>query len=106
MNLQLFDTQLAIKSAEYASNPLWREETQATIKLHILRGHDFTSEDVLKTLQEKGVTTKDNRALGGLFQSFSRSGDIRKVYYRSATRRERHFGTVAVWRPVKRFARV
>lgn len=84
----------------------WKEEAEATLKLLLRQGNDFSSEDILKILEKKKVYTRDKRALGGLFQRYSRLGYIRFIRYSKATRSSRHNAPVAIWRPMTRLARV
>lgn len=98
--------QQSIDIALQFSNTDWKREAEATLSLLIKLGDDFTSEDVLRILDEKGVSTKDNRALGGLFQSYSRKGYIRFIRYTTATRKSRHNAPIALWRPMPRLANV
>ncbi len=88
------------------AQPEWREEAEATMHLLIKLGDDFTSEEVIRILDEKGVRTHELRALGGLFQSFSKKGYIRFIRYTKATRNSRHSAPVALWRPLSRLANV
>ena len=83
------------------SNVDWKQEANATIDLLVLRGKEFTSEDVLRILADRGVSTHDNRALGGLFLKRSRSGRIEFSRYERATRASRHHAPIAVWMPVR-----
>lgn len=82
------------------SNAEWKKEANATIDLLVLRGKEFTSEDVLRILADRGVSTHDNRALGGLFMGRSRKGILEFSRYERATRSTRHRAPIAVWQPV------
>lgn len=98
-------TQLDLESTIYATTNNakedWRKEANATIDLLVLRGKEFTSEDVLRILSDRGVSTADNRALGGLFHKRSKNGSIEFSRYERATRSSRHRAPVAVWQPIK-----
>ncbi len=106
MQTSLLDFQPSIDAATKAAKPQWRQEALATIEILIKRKADFTSEDVLDILDEKCVTTKDNRALGGLIQLYARKGLIRFICYRKAERKTRHGAPIAVWRPIARLVDV
>lgn len=95
-------TQLAIDEAEANADFTWKLEAEATLMRLIKQDHDFTSEDVLRILEEKGVTTHEKRALGGLMQRLSKQGYIRFIRYTKATRDSRHGAPIALWRPVSR----
>lgn len=83
------------------SDRTWREEAEATIELLMKRKREFTSEDVLRILDERGIKTHDNRALGGLFLKQSRAGRIEFTRYTKATRGSRHRAPIAVWQSVR-----
>ena len=102
----ILDFQPSIDTSYNAAKHDWKEEAEATIDILIKIGDDFTSEKVIEILDSKGVTTKDNRALGGLFQRYSKQGYIRFIRYTKATRASRHNAPIALWRPVTRLANV
>lgn len=106
MQSNLLDYQPQINSSYANANELWKQEAEAAIQLLIKVGNDLTSEDVLDLLERKGVHTKEKRALGAIFQRYSRQGHLRFIRYTKATRVSRHNAPIALWRPVTRLARV
>jgi uncharacterized protein YmfQ (DUF2313 family) len=57
------------------------------------RGHQFTSEDVCQSVGRPS----DPKAIGGLFRRWAKAGYIREVDITTATRHQRHNGTLRVW---------
>ncbi len=102
----MLDYQPSIDNSLNNANLEWKREAEATIKLLIRIGNDFSADDVIRILDEKGVKTHNNSALGGIMQRFSKDGYIRFLRHVNSTRKSRHGSTVRLWRPMTRLANV
>lgn len=102
----MLDYQPQINSSLANANDLWKQEAKAAVHLLIRIGNDFTTDDVHRLLEEKGVHTHNNSAIGGIMQGFSRQGYIRFLRHVNSSRKTRHSSTVRLWRPLSRLANV
>lgn len=102
----LLDYQPSIEASYANANTEWKREAEATVMLLIRIGNDFSADDVIRILSEKGVHTHNNSALGGIMQRFSKQGYIRFIRHINSSRKSRHSSTVRLWRPVSRLANV
>ena len=58
----------------------------------------FTADDVIECLDEKGIVTGNNSALGAIFKAFARSGIIKPTdTYKKSRRPSRHRAPIQVW---------
>jgi hypothetical protein len=71
----------------------WKNQMQACIRTYAKTAQEFTAEDVLTIV---GRPNNPN-AIGAQFLGAVRSGIIKKVGYRTARRKQRHAGQVAVY---------
>lgn len=95
----------AIRNAQINANDDWmRCAKQAT--WHIIRqGHEFTTDDIWQLLDDLGVRTHENRALGAVIRSARDAGVIVATGRYVKTRRpEAHSRPVMVWEPMLRVA--
>lgn len=99
-------TNNAINRAASHANNAWVNEAIATVTILVRLGADFSTDDVWRILDEKGVTTHERRALGAIIRDFDKSGKIRSISSKRSTRKECHGRYVTVWRPLTRLANV
>lgn len=102
----ILDYQPQINSSLNNAKDEWKREAEATVHILIKLNRDFTVDDVVNLLNDKGVYTHNNSALGGIMQRFSKLGYIRFLRHVNSSRKSRHNSTVRLWRPVPRLARV
>lgn len=88
----------AIEASYAAANEDWRIMAERRIAELALRKLPFTSEDIIRYLEYRGLETPDMRALGGIFKRYANSNEIKQVGWREATRIERHHAPIRVWR--------
>jgi hypothetical protein len=89
-----------IVKAETNANPVWLSEAETIILKLAQTGKFFTSDNVIEQLNDKGITTHNNSALGGVFLRLKNSGVIEPCGYRLSKRRSRHKAPVRIWRGV------
>lgn len=87
-----------IAQAEANANQEWLSEAETIILKLAQTGKFFTSDTVIQTLDDKGITTHNNSALGGVFLRLKNSGVIETCGYRLSKRRSRHKAPVRIWR--------
>ena len=66
----------------------WKKRARILVAEFAASGKVFTSDDVMLKLEEEGVTTSEPRALGVIFRSMAKRGDIKRVGYITSTRRK------------------
>lgn len=66
----------------------WKKRARILVAEFAATGKVFTSDDVMLKLEEEGVTTSEPRALGVIFRSMAKRGDIKRVGYITSTRRK------------------
>lgn len=80
------------------ANSVWKKAAAEQL-LHVCKSkRRFTSEDVLIPLEERGITTGDNRAIAAILESARRMGLITSldVFVRSR-RKSRHGAPIMMW---------
>lgn len=87
----------AIAKSYWAANKDWRQVAEKRINQLSKRRHPFTSEDIIRYLEFRGLETPNLSALGGIFMSHSRAGAIKQAGWQTATRKERHKAPLRVW---------
>lgn len=92
------DAERAIEASYAAANEDWRIMAERRIAELALRKTPFTSEDIIRYLEYRGLETPDMRALGGIFLKYANSNEIRQVGWKESTRKERHRAPIRVWR--------
>ena len=92
------DAERAIEASYAAANEDWRIMAERRIAELALRKLPFTSEDIIRYLEYRGLETPDMRALGGVFKRYANSNEIKQVGWKEATRTERHQAPIRVWR--------
>lgn len=76
----------------------WKRAAADRVRSLAKRRKYFTADDVIEWLDNNGIVTGENRALGAIMQSASRMGLIKHTNeFRRCRRPGRHGGTVAVW---------
>lgn len=81
-----------------AADKDWKLMAERRIAQLALRKMPFTSEDIIRYLEYRGLETPDMRALGGIFLKYANSKEIKSVGWTIATRKERHNAPIRVWR--------
>ena len=94
------DVERVIEGCYYKSDKDWRTVAEKRMDQLIKRKNTFTSEDIIRFLEFRGLETPDMRALGGLFIRRHHAKEIKQVGWLSATRKERHGAPIRVWRGV------
>jgi hypothetical protein len=94
------EVERSIECCYEASNENWRVMAERRIAQLALRKTPFTSEDIIRYLEYRGLETPDTRALGGIFRKYANSNEIKQVGWSQATRKERHHAPIRVWRGV------
>lgn len=88
----------SIECCYEAANKDWRVMAERRIAQLALRKTPFTSEDIIRYLEYRGLETPDTRALGGIFLRYANANEIKHVGWKEATRKERHRAPIRVWR--------
>ena len=92
------DAERAIEASYEAADKDWKLIAERRIAELALRKLPFTSEDIIRYLEYRGLETPDMRALGGIFRKYANSKEIKHVGWKEATRKERHLAPIRVWR--------
>lgn len=81
------------------SDSVWRNAVNERIA-DIRQTHEtFTSDDIITYLDEQGIVTADNRALGAILIAHARAGLIESTRTQvKCKRKKRHHGYVTLWR--------
>ena len=80
------------------ANPEWKDAALKSIQHRARHCASVTANDVFADLEQIGLHTHENRALGAVFQKAARMGWIVKTDRTVAsTRKSRHSGDVRVW---------
>lgn len=87
----------AIYSSTNAAKQLWREEAYATVQILARKKQPFTTDDVLRILEQRDITTRENRALGGIMLKANKDEVIRSIGHRNSTRRCTHARLKTLW---------
>ena len=83
------------------ADSVWKKAANERIRDLVNRGGTFTADDVLEFLDEQGIVTHENRALGAIMQAWARAGIIKSTGMQVKCRRKkRHAGWVMLWRVV------
>lgn len=90
----------AIEASYEASDEKWRSAAEDRIDTLARRGNPFTSEDVIRYLDYRGLETPNMCALGSMFRRRQNAGIIKPVGWLTATRKERHHAPIRVWRGI------
>ena len=78
---------------------VWKKAATARLRWLAENCQEFTSDQVVIYLDEQGITTGNNSALGAIFQAAARMGLIQPTgYYKESTRPKRHQAPVRIWR--------
>jgi hypothetical protein len=88
----------AIGCCYEAADKDWKIMAERRIAELAMRKMPFTSEDIIRYLEYRGLETPDMRALGGIFLKYANSKEIKSVGWTIATRKERHNAPIRVWR--------
>lgn len=88
------------------ANTDWKRAAAARLLEVAQTQRTFTSDDVLIYLEQKGITTGDNRAIAAVLQAFGRAGLIRGTdRFVRCRRPQRHGAPIMVWEsnmPIKK----
>ena len=88
----------AIEGCYEAADKDWRIMAERRITELALRKLPFTSEDIIRYLEYRGLETPDMRALGGVFLKYAHANEIKQVGWQTATRKDRHRAPIRVWK--------
>lgn len=92
------ETEKAIEDSYDNADREWLLEAENTL-WKLCRSRRFvTSDDILNQLENKGVKTHSNSALGGVFIRAKNNGWIKPFGYMPSTRHTRHSAPVRVWK--------
>lgn len=92
------DVERAIGCCYEAADKDWKLIAERRIAELALRKIPFTSEDIIRFLEWRGLETPDMRALGGIFLKYSKANEIKQVGWKTATRKDRHYAPIRVWK--------
>lgn len=92
------DVERAIGCCYEAADKDWKLMAERRIAQLALCKTPFTSEDIIRFLEFRGLETPDMRALGGIFLKYANSKEIKQVGWKESTRKERHRAPIRVWR--------
>jgi len=101
--MSLFDQsehkkQEGIEAAYQGARSYWKEAAQKALVECAKRYQEFTTADVWVIVDAQGLTTSENRAMGAIMQSASRSGMIQRTgRYKETTRVSQHRRPIAIW---------
>lgn len=85
----------AIKRGSKAADPAWVSAAHDVMWERCRAGREFTTDEVMESLEELGVETHDSRALGGVVRRFLNKGLIREVG--TTKSRRRHGARIPVY---------
>lgn len=89
--------ELSFKNAE---SP-WIEAVRERMQEIIATKHTFTADDVLIPIENKGIFTKTNSALGAIIKAFERAGYIKATsMFKESIRPSRHRAPLRIWEVV------
>lgn len=91
------EIETAIARSYWAANKDWRKVAEKRINQLSKRRHPFTSEDIIRYLEFRGLETPNLSALGGVIRNKSRSNEIVQIGWQMASRKERHKAPLRVW---------
>ena len=94
------EVEQSVTAVYEAANHDWKTMAERRISELVIKKVPFTSEDIIRYLEFRGLETPDMRALGGMFMSRSRANEIRQCGWTTATRKERHKSPIRIWRGV------
>jgi post-segregation antitoxin (ccd killing protein) len=78
---------------------IWKKAATARLRWLAENCREFTSDQIVTYLDEQGITTGNNSALGAIFQAAARMGIIQPTsYYKESIRPKRHQAPVRIWR--------
>ena len=81
------------------SDSQWREAVEDQLREVLATKETFTSEDIIGPVEERGVFTKTNSALGAIIRGAQRAGVIEPTgQYTMSVRPSRHRAPLRVWR--------
>lgn len=81
------------------SDSEWRKAVNERMTEIMSSKETFTADDVIIPLDERGIFTRDNRALGAIFTAYARTGLIENTRTQVVCKRKkRNNGYVTVWR--------
>lgn len=84
-----------IDQVEQNASEAWKEAAHRRVRWLAHNKSNFTSEDVLTWLGQRGYKTKDTRALGAIIQHYNREGWIKATGWTACKRR--HDAPIRVW---------
>lgn len=88
----------AIDRVQRNASPAWKEAALKSVQHRARHCASVTANDVFADLEQLGLHTHENRALGGVFRTAARNGWIVKTDRTvPSTRKTRHSGDVRVW---------
>ena len=94
------EVNVSILAAYASSKNDWRIMAERRIGQLAKRKNPFTSEDIIRYLEYRGLETPNLSALGAMFKSRANAKEIKAVGWQTATRKERHKAPIRVWRGV------
>lgn len=91
------EVEQAIEASYWAAKEDWRNAAEKRMDELSKRRTPFTSEDIIRYLEFRGLETPNLSALGGMFKSRSSRKLIKPVGWQMATRKARHNAPLRVW---------
>lgn len=107
-NLTIFDQTerrklQGIEAVYQHANTHWKVAAVEQLQQVIQSKDRFTSDDILMPLEQRGITTKDTRAIAAILLAAKRVGQIRATnIFVKCRRKSRHNAPVMVWQVVRR----
>jgi hypothetical protein len=88
--------------AYVGANARWQSAAAKRLRYLARTRQYFTSDDVLSSLEQRGIFTGDNRALGAIFTAHQEAQWILATgKFMMSRRRQRHRAPVRVWKSKK-----
>lgn len=80
------------------ADSVWKKAARDRIKHLAENTSQFTADDVIDYLDQQGIVTNNNSALGAIFQAFARAGIISSTdLFKVSRRPSRHQAPIRVW---------
>lgn len=87
------------------ANTPWKSAAAEQLQVVCRTMNEFTSDDIIEPLEERGIVTADNRAIAAILKGAQKAGLIEPTdNYRATKRLKSHRRPKLVWRVIKRAA--
>lgn len=93
------DKIVGMESAWIKADTVWKRRASEILQELINNRSTLTSEDIIIILENEGITTGNNRAIGSLMSAARKTGHIVPTgSFKQSRLRRRHQGPVRIWR--------